>query len=333
MKDFHNDYLRLAREKGFLVKEKVRIKEVLQHFPFKISDYYLNLIDWKNITCPVKLQAFPTSDELLFDGSNFDACNEREILKYGCLLHRYEDRVLLLVSNQCFTYCRFCTRKWFLGKREHIITVEKINKALEYIKNNRKIKEVILSGGDPLILNDNVLEKILDKLVEIENVRIIRIGTRAPITYPKRITLELCNLLSKYDIVWIMVHFNHVNEITDSSTLACNLLRKSGLPVLNQTVLLNGINDTSESLKKLFEGLVEIGVKPYYLYLCDNIPGTSHFWVSLENAKTILTNLNQQISGLALPVFVVVDSKSWKKRLILNQDTDIEKILAEVKEI
>ncbi len=333
MKDFHNDYLRLAREKEFLVNEKDRITEVLQYFPFRISDYYLNLIDRKSIVCPIRLQAFPTTDELLFGGSNFDICHERDILKYDCLLHRYEDRILLLVSNQCFTYCRFCTRRWFLGKREHAITMEKINKALEYIKNNRKIKEVILSGGDPLVLSDNVLKGILDKLVETKNVRIIRIGTRAPVTYPKRITPELCNLLGKYDIVWIMVHFNHINEITDSSTLACNLLRKSGLPVLNQTVLLNGINDTSETLKKLFEGLVEIGVKPYYLYLCDKIPGTSHFWVPLKHAKTILTNLNQQISGLALPVFVVVDSKSWKKRLIFDKDTDIEKIISEVGEI
>lgn len=333
MKDFHNNYLRLARENGLLVKEQERIKEVLQFFPFKISDYYLNLIDGKNKTCPVKLQTFPIVDELNFEGNDFDTCHEKDILKYGCLLHRYEDRVLLLVSNQCFTYCRFCTRKWFLGKREHTIKMEKINKALEYIKNNKKIKEVILSGGDPLVLSDNILKGILDKLVEIENVRIIRIGTRAPVMYPKRITPELCNLLGKYDILWIMVHFNHINEITQSSTLACNLLRKSGLPVLNQTVLLNGINDTKESLKKLFEGLVEIGVKPYYLYLCDKIPGTSHFWVSLKHAKTILTNLDQQISGLALPVFIVVDSKSWKKRLIFDKHTDIERILAEAGEI
>lgn len=333
MKDFHNDYLRLATEKEFLLSDRDRIKEVLQYFPFKISDYYLNLIDKKNTACPIKLQAFPTTGELLSDGSNFDICHEMDILKYGCLLHRYEDRVLLLVSNQCFTYCRFCTRRWFLGKRKHTITIEKINKALEYIKDNKKIKEVILSGGDPLVLSDNVLKGILDKLVEIDSVRIIRIGTRAPVTYPKRITPNLCNLLGKYDIVWIMVHFNHINEITDSSALACNLLRKSGLPVLNQTVLLNGINDTPEALKKLFERLVEIGVKPYYLYLCDKIPGTSHFWVPLKHAKMILTNLNQQISGLALPIFVVVDSKSWKKRIIFDKYTDIEKIIAEVGEI
>lgn len=333
MRDIHFDYLKLAEENGFLVKEKDRIKKVLQYFPFKLSDYYLNLIDRKNISCPVKLQAFPTTDELFFNVDSFDVCNEKNILRYGCLLHRYKDRVLLLVSNQCFTYCRFCTRKWFVGKREHTITIEKINEALEYIKNDKKIKEVILSGGDPLILNDNVLERILDELVRIENVRIIRIGTRAPVTYPKRITPELCKLLGKYDIVWIMVHFNHINEITDSSTLACNLMRKSGLPLLNQTVLLNGINDTPESLKKLFERLVEIGIKPYYLYFCDKIPGTGHFWVSLQHAKTILANLNQHISGLALPVFVVVDSKSWKKRLILDKDTDIDRIIAEVGEI
>ena len=330
MKRFYTDYVGLMKEKDVEIRNRKEIDKALQYLPFRISAHYLSLVNWEREDCPIKLQSFPAASEIDIGSGTFDACSEETILKHSCLLHRYKKRVLLITSNQCFTYCRFCTRKWFLGKKENAITMDMISNALNYVKKNKEINEVILSGGDPLILSNNQLESILDELSSINHVRIIRLGTRAPVTYPERITPELCHLLSRYDLVWIMTHFNNANEVVEESISACRLLRKSGLPVLNQTVLLRNINDSATELRILFTKLVEIGVKPYYLYFCDHIPGTSHFWVSTERTKSILNDISQEISGLALPIFVIVDSQSWKKRIIFDKNVDLDSTFEEV---
>ena len=329
MHSYYNDFIRLSSEKDIHLDGRDVIQNVQKQFPFRITPHYLSLIDWNDPHCPIAKQVLPSIKELTAKDQTIDACNENSILKYGCLLRRYEDRVLLLVSNECFAYCRFCTRKRLLGSENNKPSLDDIDKAIGFIKDNHEITEVILSGGDTLFLSDHYLERLLHKLQNIDHVRIVRIGTRAPITCPTRITPRLCKVLSRFDIVWVMVHFNHAREIVEDSTKACMLLRKSGIPILNQTVLLNGINNSVSELKKLFSGLVEIGVKPYYLYLCDKIPGTEHFWVPDKEIKSILKEFSQKITGLALPVFVIVDTNSWKHRFLFHENINIDRIFEE----
>ena len=221
------------------------------------------------------------------------------------LTHRYPDRVLFRVSNQCAMYCRFCTRKRKVGVPYKAMSKEQIIQGIEYIKQHKEIRDVILSGGDPLLLEDLELAFILKELRKIKHLQIIRIGTRVPCTLPQRITKELCNLLRKYHPLYINTHFNHPDEITEESKKACEMLADAGIPLGNQTVLLKGVNDDIIIMKKLMQKLLTIRVKPYYLYQADLTKGTNHFRTKVKKGLEIIKGLRGFTSGMAVPHFII----------------------------
>ncbi|MBM3148798.1 MAG: KamA family radical SAM protein, partial [Chloroflexi bacterium] len=221
------------------------------------------------------------------------------------LVHRYPDRVLMVLTDLCPMLCRHCTRKreWHKGGWVH--TSAEIERMLDYIRQNPLIRDVIISGGDPLTLSTHRLEEVISGLRQIEHVEVIRIGTRCPVVLPQRIDDELCTMLSKYGPIWLNTHFNHPREITPESAKACDKLLRSGIPVNNQSVLLKGINDTVETQRKLCQGLLKIKVRPYYLFQCDEVQGTEHLRTSVETGIKIIECLRGHTSGLAIPAFVV----------------------------
>ncbi|MBU0461453.1 MAG: KamA family radical SAM protein, partial [Nanoarchaeota archaeon] len=218
------------------------------------------------------------------------------------------DRVLFRVSNQCAMYCRFCTRKRKVGDPKRNPTSTEIDQALDYLQKHEEIRDVILSGGDPLMLDDAQLEKILNAVYSITSTRkhgVIRIGTRMPCVLPQRITIELCDMLSKYHPLYINTHFNHPNEITPESAMACTMLADAGIPLGCQTVLLKGVNDNPETMKELMQGLLDMRVRPYYIYQADPVRGTNHFRTRVEKGLDIYHSLRGYTSGLCVPHFVI----------------------------
>lgn len=280
------------------------IERVMRVYPMKVNPYYSSLIKSKND--PIWKQCIPDIKELE-DGFNMDdPLMEERDTKVPGLVHRYPDRVLLLISSKCPTYCRFCTRKRKIGKMKQI-PMEQIMNGINYIKEHKKVRDVILSGGDPFLRTDSELEHILRELRTIPHLEIIRIGTRVPCTLPSRITKKLCEMLKKYHPIYVNVHFNHPSEITPQSKRACELLSDAGIPLGSQTVLLKGVNDSPEVMKELMQKLLQIRVRPYYLYLCDLVKGTEHFRTSVETAFKIIKEIQGFTSGLCVP-HLVIDS-------------------------
>lgn len=271
-----------------------------------IPPYYFSLIDKDAVPYdPVYLQSVPNSIEYGCHNGCSDPLNEDHTMPVEGLVHRYPDRVLFLSTNMCPMYCRHCTRRreWVDGQRPRPII--QIDDMLEYIRQNRGIRDVVLSGGDPLTLPEKYLEYVLSGLRSIGHVEIIRIGTRYPVVLPQRITDRLCHMLSKYAPIWVNTHFNHANEITPYSRAACRKLLKAGLPVNNQSVLLRGVNDTVEDMSNLCKRLLTIGVRPYYLFMNDNTKGTERFTSSLKTGLDIISAMRGFTSGLAIPTFVI----------------------------
>jgi lysine 2,3-aminomutase len=221
------------------------------------------------------------------------------------LTHRYPDRALLLVTDQCSMYCRHCTRRRFAGQKDTAMPSSHIDKAIEYISANPQIRDIVVSGGDPLLLADNKLEGILQKLRAIPHVEIIRIGTRTPVVLPQRITPELCDMLKKYHPIWLNTHYNHPKEITSDAAKACELISFAGIPIGNQSVLLAGVNDCPHVMKKLVHELVKIRVRPYYIYQCDLSYGLSHFRTPVAKGIEIIEALRGHTSGFCVPTYVV----------------------------
>lgn len=283
-------------------EEAENIRKVRKVYPMKVTNYYLGLIKEKGDA--IWKQCIPDPVELQDSVNDEDSLLEEDHTPVPCLVHRYPDRVLLLASNKCATYCRFCTRKRKVGK-EVVITREMILNAIDYIRNHKEVRDVIISGGDPLMLSDEELEFILRELRSIPHVEIIRIGTRVPCTFPERITPKLCEMLKKYHPLFMNLHFEHPAEITPESSRACNMLADAGIPLGNQAVLLKGVNDNAEVLKELFHKLVQIRVKPYYLYQADQIKGTEHFRTSVQESLKIMEKLYGFTSGLCVPQFVI----------------------------
>ncbi len=282
-------------------KEKVRA--VIKKYSMRINPYYLSLIKEKDDA--IWKQCIPDIRELEdSDGFEDPLCEERDSPVPG-LTHRYPDRVLFLVCNQCAMYCRFCTRKRKVGDPFKRITKEQILKGIDYIKNHPEIRDVLLSGGDPLLLSDSYLEWVLKELRNIPHVEIIRIGTRIPCALPHRITPELCEMLKKYHPLYVNVHFAHPDEVTDMSAKACEMLADSGIPLSSQTVLLEGVNDKPEIMKKLMQKLLQIRVRPYYIYQADMTRGINHFRTKIEKGIEIIKAIQGWTSGLAVPHFVV----------------------------
>lgn len=288
--------------------EKRRLlQQTLDVFPMSITPYYLSLVNPKDYeNDPVFKQAFPNIKELsVCQADMVDPLAEDADSPVAAITHRYPDRVLFHVSNICAMYCRHCTRKRKVGDVDSIPNKEVLLEGLEYIRGNKGIRDVLLSGGDPLMLPNDLLIFLLDELSEIEHVEIIRIGSRIPVVLPFKITSELANTLSKYDNLWINTHFNHPKELTIASKIALTRLVRAGIPLGNQSVLLAGVNDCPKIMKKLVQKLLSFRVRPYYLYQCDLSEGLEHFRTPVGKGIEIIESLRGHTSGLAIPTYVI----------------------------
>ncbi len=282
------------------------IRSTLGKYKFTATPYYLSLIDPHNSECPIKLQTVPSRLEMRVDpGVDMrDPLAEDRDMPVPGLVHRYPDRVLFLITEVCSVYCRFCTRRRvILEKQSHID--RQIDRAIDYIQKNPQIHDVIISGGDALVVGEKLLESVISRLRAMPHIITIRLGSRIPVVCPMRITPELVSMLKKYQPLFFMTHFNHPYEITPEAKKACALLVDNGIPILNQAVLLRKINSCPYIMKKLFYGLIGMRVKPYYLYQCDLSEGIGHFRTPVSMGIEIMEKLRGHISGLALPTFVV----------------------------
>ncbi|MCX7023517.1 MAG: lysine 2,3-aminomutase [Spirochaetes bacterium] len=287
-------------------REKQDIGVVLRKFRMAITPYYASLIDQDNPVCAVRLQAIPRLPETVDDPSDQDdPLHEDSDSPVPGLTHRYPDRVLLLVTHICSMNCRHCTRRRLVGSEDSHLSMDYIDKAIEYIRKTPIIRDVVISGGDPLVLSDERLEAIISKIRAIPHIEIIRIGTRTPVVMPMRITDSLVNMLKKYQPIYVNTHFNHPKEITSEAREACRKLADSGIPLGNQSVLLRDVNDCPVLMKKLMQKLLTIRVRPYYIYQCDLSRGISHFRTTVSKGIEIIENLRGHTSGLAVPTFVV----------------------------
>jgi lysine 2,3-aminomutase len=283
-----------------------RMGEIFELYRTAITPYYLCLIDFDNPLDALRVQSVPHVDELLNPGELvWDPLNEEGDSPVTGIVHRYPDRCLFLVTSYCPLYCRYCTRKRKWVDEDGTTGARKIEKMIEYVAAHPEIRDVIVSGGDPLSLSLNYLEKILAGLRAIPHVEIIRFGSRVPVFLPQRIDAEMTALLEKYHPIWINTHFNHPNEITPESAAACDRLLRAGIPVNNQAVLLRGVNDCPYIMRDLVQGLMKIRVRPYYLYLCDQVMGAEHFRTSVGEGIEIIEFLRGHTSGLAVPQFVM----------------------------
>lgn len=287
-------------------EEEEGARKCLTTLRMAITPYYLSLIDPDNPHDPIRKQAIPTAAELIKASTDLeDPLHEEGDSPVPGLTHRYPDRVLLLITDQCSMYCRHCTRRRFAGHHDQAMPQDKIDKAIEYIAQNPSIRDVLLSGGDALMVSDERLESIIKKLRAIPHVEIVRIGTRVPVVMPQRITDELTAMLRKYHPIWINTHFNHADEITEESKRACEKLADAGIPLGNQSVLLRGVNDCVHVMSKLVHELVKIRVRPYYIYQCDLSIGLSHFRTPVSKGIEIIEGLRGHTSGFCVPTFVV----------------------------
>ncbi|MBR5029894.1 MAG: lysine 2,3-aminomutase [Muribaculaceae bacterium] len=287
-------------------EEEEGVKKTLSTLRMAITPYYLSLINPDDPADPVRRQCIPTGLETHQASADLlDPLHEDEDSPTPGLTHRYPDRVLFLITDMCSMYCRHCTRRRFAGQTDAECGADRIEKALEYIEKTETVRDVLLSGGDALMVSDKKLEYIISRLRAIPHVEIVRLGTRTPVVCPQRITPELCEMLKKYHPIWLNTHFNHPNEITAESTRACEMLANAGVPLGNQSVLLRGVNDCVHVMKHLVQGLVKIRVRPYYIYQCDLSMGLEHFRTPVSKGIEIIEGLRGHTSGYCVPTFVV----------------------------
>ena len=287
-------------------EEEEGVINCLKVLRMRITPYYLSLINLEDPYDPVRRQAVPTALELHTCPADLtDPLHEDTDSPVKGLTHRYPDRVLMLVTDQCSMYCRHCTRRRFAGQQDKALPMNQIDKCIEYIREHEAVRDVLLSGGDPLVLSDENLESIISRIRAIKHVEIIRIGSRTPVVLPQRITPELCSMLRKYHPIWLNTHFNHPNEITEESSRACAMLADAGIPLGNQSVLLAGVNDCVYVMRELVHKLVAIRVRPYYLYQCDLSMGLEHFRTPVAKGIEIIEGLRGHTSGFCVPTFVV----------------------------
>ena len=287
-------------------EEEEGVRATCQRLRMSITPYFASLMDPQDANCPIRRQVIPTASELVTQPEELlDPLSEDAESPVPGLVHRYPDRVLLLLTDQCAAYCRHCTRRRLVGVRTERMRVEEMQRAVRYIADHREVRDVLISGGDPLILSESVLEPLLKGLRSIPHVEIIRLGTRTPVFLPQRITPELTQMLNKYHPLWINIHFNHPKEITPETAEACARLANAGIPLGSQTVLLRGINDCPHVIKDLMQGMLRIRVRPYYLYQCDLSQGISHFRTSVNKGLEIIEHLRGHTSGLAVPTFCI----------------------------
>jgi len=301
--------------------EREDIRKALEVHKMKITPYYLSLIDKENPDCPIRKMAIPSSQELLVKEDDVeDPIGEKSFNPLRGFTHRYADRALIYPTFDCATYCRHCFRKRLVGHTEQVLSNEDIKNIANYIKDHNVIRDIIFSGGEPLILSDEKIDFLLSTIREINHVQIIRFHTRVLVTLPFRITQELINIFKKYKPVYVITQFNHPKEITKEAIDACSLLVDNGIPVLNQNPLLKGINDKYEILKKLYEKLIYIRVKPYYLVQTMLVQGKRHFWTEQPIGLKLIEQLRKSTSGLCVPDFITLTAGT-KDRLVLTNGT------------
>ncbi len=275
-------------------------------FRVDITPYFISLIDPNDPEDPIRKQVVPTAKELVpFTAMMEDSLAEDRHSPVPGLVHRYPDRVLMLVTTQCASYCRYCTRSRIVGDPSATFSRAEFEMQIDYLKRTPQVRDVLLSGGDPLVLAPKILEEILSRLREIPHIEIIRIGSRVPVFLPMRITDELCDTLQKYHPLWLNIHVNHSNEITAELAQACDRLTRAGIPLGNQSVLLAGVNDNVDVQRQLVQDLVRIRVRPYYLYQCDLVEGAGHFRTPVGKGIEIMEGLRGHTSGYAVPQYVV----------------------------
>jgi len=277
-------------------------------YPLAITPYYLSIAQFYTENDPIRTQCVPDIHELSSykgKGTLADPLEEDAHMPVDKLIHRYPDRCLTIVTEICATYCRHCNRKRFWSSSPSISFKTRLAKMLHYISLSTQIREVIISGGDPLIFDDNTLEALLASFKAIPHVEVLRIGSRVPVVMPMRITRDLCRILKRYRPLWLNTQFNHPGEITPESARACEMLLAAGIPVSNQSVLLKGVNDKKDVMRNLLYGLQNISVRPYYLFHCDPVKGCGHFRTDIQSGLQLMENLWSQCSGLSLPQYVV----------------------------
>ena len=292
-------------------------------FPMRTNEHFLGLARSSRLDDPILLQVLPHPGELLRPPHlSPDPLAEEAHSPVPHLIHRYPDRAVLLVTSRCVVRCRHCNRKRFWREKEWAISRDALKEATAYLGHNPQVREVILSGGDPLTLPHDHLEEILSTLRSVPSVRMLRVGTRIPVVAPEMVTGEKARLLARFQPLWVNMQFNHPWEVTEQSRAACDLLRKKGIPLGNQTVLLKDVNDSSECIKKLLYLLVETGIRPYYLFQCDLVEGVEHLRTPVSKGLEIMASLIGKISGIAVPTFAI-DSPGGKGKLPLLPDHQV----------
>jgi lysine 2,3-aminomutase len=287
-------------------QNKDKIKAVAAVYPLAITPYYVSLIQADNAKDPVFAQCVPSPLETAFSaGVAEDPLGEDAHMPVPRLVHRYPDRCLAMVTETCAVYCRHCNRKRFWAQPNKISLKSRLRNMIRYVAESPRIREVIISGGDPLMLDDGVLENLLASLRAIPHIEILRIGSRVPVVLPMRVTKDLCRMLKRFRPLWFNTQFNHSREITPEAARACNMLQEAGIPVSNQSVLLKGINDSTETMKALLNGLQKISVRPYYLFHCDPARGCAHFRTDPKSSIVMMETIWRQCSGLSLPQYVL----------------------------
>jgi len=288
--------------------ERIGIKAAGSRFRWAVTPYFASLMDPEDPDCPIRRQAIPSAAELeagLDVAGLGDPLAEDSHSPVRGLVHKYPDRVIILATMQCAVFCRHCTRRRVVGQVDRVMTSKQFDACVDYIQGHEEVRDVLVTGGDPLLGSDAWLEGILSKLRVIPHVDILRVGTRVPVTLPQRVTQDLCDMLERYHPLWMNIHFNHAREITPEVAQACDRLTRAGIPLGSQTVLLRGVNDDRQTLLDLFHALVRIRVRPYYLYQCDIVRGTSHFWTPVERGVELVSSLRGYTTGFSVPTFVV----------------------------
>jgi lysine 2,3-aminomutase len=288
--------------------------------PIAVTPYYLSLCDPHDPACPIRRQCVPSALESReVDGDMVDPLGEVQHEVAPLLVQRYPDRVLLLATDRCAVYCRFCTRSRMVGDGGGPATLDRLEPALAWIRAHPEVRDVIVSGGDPLAMSTDRIDRLLSRVREIPTVETIRLATRVPVTLPMRVTGELIRSLRKHHPVWVMTHFNHPKELTREAEAACTRLVDGGFPVMNQTVLLAGVNDRAEVLEALFRGLVRLRVRPYYLLQTDPVRGTSHLRTPLARGVALMEQLQGRLTGIALPK-LICDTPGGRGKVPLSPD-------------
>jgi lysine 2,3-aminomutase len=294
----------LTNPLGLRPRERQALAEAARRGRTAATPYYFSLLDRSDPLDPIRLQCVPDIRETTSLGGVEDPLDEQAHSPVPGLIHRFRDRCLVMATNRCAVYCRHCNRKRLWHERERHLSPRELEAAAGYIEKRPSLREVILSGGDPLTLSDGRLERILSRLHAIGHVEVLRIGSRMPVVLPMRITERLCSLLRRYRPLWFLTQFNHPREITPETAAACERILEAGIPVLNQSVLLKGINDDYRIMRELLYGLERIGVKPYYLFQCEDVKGTEHFRVEIGKGMRMMEKLWKTTSGLCLPRYV-----------------------------